>query len=212
MKKQIEPLESISEIRSMMERSSRFLSLNGLSGVFAGIFALLGAYAAYSYRNHSILSGYYSREISVMNIGCTIANYIFFIADAGIVLLASVSVAFILSKSKARKSGHIFWDSVAKRLLINLLIPLVSGGMFCMILLLHGFVGLIAPTMLIFYGLALINASKYTYNDIRFLGLLEVAVGLIASIWIGFGLLFWAIGFGIAHIIYGVIMYYKYER
>ncbi len=212
MKNIEEPLETLSEIRSMMERSSRFISLNGLSGVFSGIFALIGAYAGHLYlTNHFKHFGPVS-EFSNYSIAGIVTTYFFFFIDAFLVLMASIFVAMFLSISKARKNGLTFWDNTARRLLINLLIPLITGGFFCLILLTHGIVGLIAPVMLIFYGLALINASKYTYNDIRFLGLIEVLMGLLASVWIGYGLIFWAIGFGIIHIIYGVIMFYKYER
>ncbi len=211
MKNIEEPLETLSEIRSMMERSSRFISLNGLSGVFSGIFALIGAYVGHLYLNQF---NHFdpAPEFSINSIGSFVSTYFFFFMEAFLVLMASIFVALLLSITKARKNGLTFWDNTAKRLLINLLIPLITGGLFCLILLMHGIVGLVAPVMLIFYGLALINASKYTYNDIRFLGLIEVLIGLLASVWTGYGLIFWAIGFGIIHIIYGVIMYFKYER
>jgi hypothetical protein len=44
------------------------------------------------------------------------------------------------------------------------------------------------------------------------LGICEIGLGLIASIYMGYGLLFWAVGFGVLHIIYGIVMYMKYER
>jgi len=71
---------------------------------------------------------------------------------------------------------------------------------------------LIAPVMLVFYGLALINASKYTLNDIRYLGYAETVIGLIACFFVDYGLLAWTIGFGALHIIYGLMMFYKYEK
>jgi len=212
MKNESEHLETLSEIRSLMERSSRFISLNGFAGVFAGTFALIGAYAAYKYLHlHFFQPNYY--QYSVTTEGArNIQFYIFFLTDALLVLLASLGVATILTVRKARKKGLKLWDNTGKRLLYNMLIPLIGGGAFCLIMGYHGFPGLVAPATLLFYGLALINASKYTYNDIRYLGLIEVGVGLAAAIWIGYGLLFWAFGFGVMHIIYGIIMYYKYER
>lgn len=206
MKKQTEPLETLSEIRSLMERSSRFISLNGLSGVFAGVFALIGAGVAYLYLNDNPLIELYTPGLSESSF------LVFFIADAFLVLFASVSAAVFFSVRKAHRKGLKIWDATARRLLINLLIPLSAGGIFCLILLYHGVGGLIAPATLIFYGLALINAGKYTYNDIRYLGMVELALGLIASFWVGYGLFFWSVGFGLVHIVYGVTMYYKYER
>ncbi len=210
MNTQSQHLETLSEIRSIMERSTRFISLNGLAGVFAGIFALLGALAAYYYLDLNISSSanYRYESSGIVNT----SFYIFFFIDALLVLAASILVAVYLSVRKARKKGLKVWDNTAKRVLLNMLVPLASGGLFCLILLYHEYFGLIAPATLVFYGLALFNTSKYTYSDIRVLGLIEIILGLISSVWIGYGLLFWAIGFGVVHIIYGIILYYKYEQ
>ena len=196
----------------MMERSTRFISLNGFSGVFAGIFALLGALAAYLFFNISFSNPRYYDYATTPEGTANIPFYVFFFTDALFVLVLSISVAVYLSIRKSKKKGVKIWDSSAKRVLINMLIPLVGGGLFCLLLVYNGYVGLVAPSTLIFYGLALINTSKYTYDDIRYLGILELFIGLLATLWIGYGLLFWAIGFGVLHIVYGIIMYYKYER
>lgn len=207
-----EQLKALSDIRNMMERSSRFISLSGLSGVFAGIYALIGAYTAYNYMHQEI------GMISRLSYGAeTIATgvnrfYPFFFLDAGLVLSAAFITGFYFTRRKARKAGLKMWDGIAYRLMLNLLIPLAAGGIFCLILLSHGLVGLIAPSTLLFYGLALLNASKYTFNDIRYLGMCEIILGLLSAYDIGNGLLYWALGFGILHIIYGTLMYFKYER
>jgi hypothetical protein len=70
----------------------------------------------------------------------------------------------------------------------------------------------VAPATLVFYGLALVNGSKYTLNDIRNIGYLEAGLGVVSMFVPGYGLWFWALGFGVLHIVYGVTMYYKYER
>ena len=72
--------------------------------------------------------------------------------------------------------------------------------------------GLVAPTTLLFYGLALYNAGKYTLDEIRYLGVSEIILGLLGCIFIGYGLMFWALGFGVLHIVYGFMMWWKYER
>ena len=69
-----------------------------------------------------------------------------------------------------------------------------------------------APASLIFYGISLVNASKYTLTDIRYLGVMEIILGLINTQFIDYGLYFWATGFGLLHIIYGAMMWWKYER
>jgi hypothetical protein len=213
MNKQNEQLEALTEIRSMMERSSRFISLSGLSGVFAGIFALIGAAAAYKYlyMDSVSLAEYYKRAFDSSG-EPNIPFYLFFAINGGCVLIASLAVAIFLTVRKAKQKGQNIWDATARRVMINLMIPLATGGLFCLVLLFHHQLTLIPSATLIFYGLALLNASKYTLNDIRYLGISEIIIGLIASVYLVGGLFFWAIGFGVLHIVYGTVMYYKYEK
>jgi hypothetical protein len=213
---QKEQLGHLSEIRNLMEKSSRFLSLSGLSGIFAGIYALLGAYLVYS--DFHILSSNtarvsYSEFISANSGNDSVILKIqsLFIIGA-IVLLLSLVTGYIFTSRKAKKQNLNVWDSTTKRMVVSLSIPLIAGGIFCLILIKHEVVGLIAPATLIFYGLALLNASKYTFNDIKYLGVLEIVLGLVSAYYIGRGLLFWAVGFGVLHIVYGTVMYYRYDQ
>ncbi|CAN5531210.1 hypothetical protein BH11BAC1_BH11BAC1_29050 [soil metagenome] len=206
-----EHLKTLSDIRSLMERSSRFLSLSGLSGIFIGIYALTGATVTWWYLgNHFETTNYHNLVAEQVEIYKPYLPFLVGIASA--VLLISLLTGYILTQRLTKKKGLKIWDATAKRMLINLLIPLVAGGIFCLLLLFHHHLGLVAPSMLIFYGLALLNAGKYTFNDIRYLGLIEITIGLIAAVDQGYGLVFWAIGFGIMHILYGITMYFKYER
>ncbi|MBI9040584.1 hypothetical protein [Lutibacter sp.] len=199
-------LKDILEIKSIMNKSSRFISLSGLSGILAGIYALAGAIAA-----NYIISNYQIADSPVSVIPISYLEYIL-ISIALLVLALSVISAFILSSKKAKKSGEKLWDATSKRLLINFSIPLFTGGAFSIILYQFGLIGLIAPTTLIFYGLACVNASKYTLGDIRYLGVLNILIGLISTQFIGYGLYFWGFGFGVLHIIYGIVLYNKYDK
>ena len=194
-------IEDIAEIKDIMERSSRFISLSGLSGVIAGIVALIAVYLAYDlvYVDQDYL-GYRSAQLNSDTIFQLLA-----IASGAIVL--SIGIAVFLTNRKAVRIGQSIYDYNAKRLVVNMLIPLVTGGILCLVLLLRGYLVLLAPLTLIFYGLALVNASKYTVVSMRNLGLVEIVLGLIATIYAGYGLLFWGVGFGLVHIVYGIIMY-----
>lgn len=199
-------LKDISEIKKMMQKSSKFISLSGLSGVLAGIYALVGAYLAkFVLANYNYLS---QRKNSIN------VNEIQFklILIAIIVALLSIITAFFLTKKKASKQGVNIWDATTKQLLFNFLVPLFTGGIFSLSLLNLGFYGFVAPATLIFYGLALFSADKYTIGNIKYLGIAEIILGLISLNFIGYGLYFWAIGFGVFHIIYGTIMYFKYDK
>lgn len=200
-------LSDISEIRNIMERSSRVLTLSGLSGVFIGCYALIGAYLGYR-----II--YFSDEIIYSSLERkTVSDNIFLlILILGGIFTLSIATALYFSNRKARKSNVKFWGRPTRLLVINLLIPLIAGGVLVLILFLKGAIGLIAPITLIFYGLALINAGKYTFDELKYLGLGEIILGLCSAYFIGYGLIFWALGFGVLHIIYGGLMYLKYEK
>jgi hypothetical protein len=206
-----EHLDTLTEIRSLMERSSRCLSLSGISGISAGIIAILGAISVSVYHGTSIFSSAWERTYT--DGGMLNENtMLFYIAVAAAVLILAVSFSVFFTIRKAKKNNLNVWDSTTKRMLVSLLIPLGTGGIFCMILLSDWYTALIAPSMLIFYGLALNNASKYAIGNAEYLGGAEIILGLIALLLPGYGLLVWVIGFGVLHIIYGVYMYIKYEK
>ena len=204
-------LQDLSEIKQMMHRSSRFISLSGLAGVFAGCYAIIGAIIAkmllsdgtpaYFENNDLVTTGHITAELMNQLVAVAVA-----------VLILAIGTAIYLTTRKARKNGQKIWDSTSKRLVVNFFAPLLAGGLFCLVLLQYGLIGLIGPCMLIFYGLALIHASKYTFADLRSLGYANLVLGLIATQFIGYGLYFWAVGFGLFHIIYGIWMHNKYDR
>lgn len=197
--------KDLASIRSMMERSAKFISLSGLSGVLAGVYALIGAAAAY-YVAHYPVSPLAFRQYSISDRFSTL------VLIAALVLAASLTTGLLLSKRKAKKHGLKFWTPSSQRLFLNLAIPLVTGGIFILIMLFTGHFGLAAPASLVFYGLALIQASSNTFDEIRYLGFSEIILGLIAAAIPGYGLIFWALGFGVLHIVYGGIMYNKYDK
>jgi len=210
MKSDTKSIEDIKAIRKIMEESSRFLSLSGLSGVFAGVTAIAGALVAYFFilENGSFHYDEYLRNLPAEE---TFSIRWQLIAVAALVLLLSVLFALYFSIKKAKREGKKFLTPISKRLLINLLIPLATGGVFTIVLLVQNNIQLIVPCFLIFYGLALVNAGKFTFGEIFYLGILEIITGLVSAFIPGWGLIFWIFGFGVLHIIYGLAMYRKYE-
>ena len=212
MDKRNEHLKALSDIRSLMERSTRFISLSGLSGVSAGIFALLGAALVFYYFDVSPFEGRRYYSIDPQHYLWGVPPLKFMISVAVGVFLFALAFASYFTIRKAKAKGQKVWDRTSLRLLINMVLPLLAGGIFCIALMKHHEFGLVAPATLVFYGLACINASKYTLNEIRNLGIAEVALGLFGMFYPGLGLELWAIGFGFLHIAYGTLMYYKYDR
>lgn len=194
-------LKEISEIKNLMNRSSRFISLSGLSGIFAGIYALVGAGVAYLYfipeGEYLILDSWNFK----MLVGILIT-----------VAVLSVVTAYLLTTRKAKANNVKIWDDTTKRLLLNFMIPLVTGGIYILIKLNSQHYGLTAALMLIFYGLALVNASKYTIGNVKYLGYVEIIAGLLCAALPGYGFYFWVFGFGVMHIIYGSLMYVQEKK
>jgi len=211
MENNLSSSDDLKTIRKIMEESSRFLSLSGLSGIFAGLFAIAGAFVAWFFILHKgtiqyddVLSSLYGNSSSLP--GWQL------IADALVVLVLSLLFSLWFSARRARKAGRILWTPVTKRLLVNFSVPLITGGLFVIILLIENHSELVIPGLLVFYGLALLNAGKFTYGEVFYLGLLEIITGLISAVLFKYGIWFWVFGFGALHIVYGLIMYRRYER
>lgn len=200
-------LNDLKDIKEMMSKSSQFISLSGLSGVLAGIYALIGAYLAYQtiYFDTSTSATYANLIISENAV-----IKLFIIALS--VLLLSIATGILLSLKKAKESNDSIWNAISKRLVINFMIPLAVGGYMGLYLIEKEIFSLLTPLTLIFYGLACVNASKYTLGDVRYLGLTMIALGIINTFFIGYGLIFGALGFGVCHIFYGGMMWFKYDR
>ena len=205
-----DPLAQLTEIRAIMERSSRFLSLSGLSGVGAGVVALAGATVGHFY-----LQSYYSDGYLQLMQGSAQERRSalpFLLLLAGVMIGVALLVAFFFTQRRTKHNGQVLWSAPARRLALALAVPLVTGGLFCLRLFLGGDAAMVVPGLLVFYGLALLNASKYTLDEIRWLGLTQIGLGLLCMLLPGWGLIFFALGFGVGHIGYGLVMYNRYER
>jgi hypothetical protein len=199
-------LNDLKDIKEMMSKSSQFISLSGLSGVLAGFYALIGAYMAYKTIYFDTSTDSYASLVISENA----VIKLFFIALS--VLVLSIATGILLSLKKARKSNDSIWNATSKRLVINFMIPLAVGGYMGLYLIEKEIFSLLTPLTLIFYGLACVNASKYTLGDVRYLGLTMILLGIANTFFVGYGLLFGALGFGVCHIFYGGMMWFKYDR
>ncbi|WP_430613586.1 hypothetical protein [Flavobacterium sp. JP2137] len=198
--------DDLAHIREMMERSSRFISLSGLSGIVAGCLGLFGAAGAYGLMRQSGMD-YFDKGGKTYD--ALLGQQLLLLALAVLILAVLFGVYFTVAKS--RRLDLPIWTSTTKKMVVSLLIPLIAGAFFCAALFVNNHFELIAPSLLVFYGLALINVEKYTYSDVKILGLLELSLGLIAGFIPGLGLVFWALGFGVLHLLYGLILYKKYN-
>lgn len=201
-----EAVQDLKTIKDIMERSVRFSSLSGLSGILAGCYACIGAYLGYKliyvdntrlgYRELYINDGHVLYQLTVI---------------ALVVFALSVTTGFIFTYRKAKKDRRKLWDKSAKLTMANFMVPFVTGALFILAMFMRGHYGMVAPATLIVYGISLFSASKYTPPEIRLLGIVQCTLGVLCSFIPGYGIVFWTLGFGVAHIVYGWIMYRKYE-
>jgi hypothetical protein len=205
-----DPLAQLTEIRAIMERSSRFLSLSGLSGVAAGVVALAGVAVAHFYLQSNHVGGF--PQLIQGPVEERRAALPFLLLLTGVMIGAGLLVAFYFTQRRTRHDGQVLWSAPARRLAAALAVPLVAGGLFCLALYLSRNAEMVVPGLLVFYGLALFNASKFTLDEIRWLGLTQIGLGLVNMLIPGLGLVFFALGFGVGHIGYGLVMYNRYER
>ena len=212
MTSQHQSLDTLQDIKRMMERSSRFISLSGWSGVSAGICALIGAWfannALATFLGGDVEQFYTKTPIIISRI--QVFRELVIIAICTFV--AAFISAFFFTWLRSRKQKTPLWDRTVQRLMWNTILPLGIGGIVVWRCLELGYFEMIAPGCLIFYGLALVNASKYTLGEIRYLGYGQLILGVINLYSLGLGLYLWAIGFGVLHIVYGLVMWWKYER
>lgn len=203
-----EIFSTLSDIRKMMEKSSKFLSLNGLSAILVGIYACTGAVIAYLFLGDSSYTG------TIPMLRVSTPQELYTLTLWAILLIAlCLGTVFMMCRRKARSMNQrLHFDHTAQRLLLNFFLPLVAGGVLCLSLISQHHDGLTSSIMLIFYGIALINASAYTYSNTKYLGYAELVLGLADSFAEGYSLLFWVTGFGFFHIIYGILFYLKYDR
>lgn len=205
-------LEQLKEIKSMMEKSSRFISLSGWSGVAAGTAALIGAILAYPYVNmgrQETLGEVYPNKgyDSVMAYLFHPLSYI----AIGTFLTAMIS-AFIFTYIKSQKQKINIWGSMSRKVAFHFLVPFGAGTLFITYLITRSDFIYIAPLSLIIYGISLFSVYKFTIKETLYLALSIILLGLGNLVLPGYSFIFWTLGFGVSHIIYGVYMWNKYDR
>ncbi|MCU0395358.1 MAG: hypothetical protein MUF29_05590 [Chitinophagaceae bacterium] len=205
MNKEQDYIRDLAEIRSMMERSSRFLSLSGWAGIMAGIYALVGAYVAHTF--------YHFDPANIQQHGKGLpADLEPVVTLATVILVLSVGTAAFLSYRRSLKRKESFWNGTSRRMVNAMAVPLVAGGLLCLVVLSAGPIAWLVPLTLLFYGLSLHSAGNYTFREVQHLGLIQIGLGLLSAWQVEYSLLLWATGFGLMHIVYGIYLYVKYER
>lgn len=203
MKEKQDYLRDLTEIRSMMERSSKFLSLSGWAGIMAGVYAFAGAHIAFWHLGFNPHEVFYSYDAESLR---------YLIILGIIILVLAISNAVVVSRQKAKKKGESAWNPVSKKMLSDMAVPLLAGGFLLLVFIARGMLGLLIPATLIFYGLALHNGGRYTFSEIRILGIAQILLGLSSIYYMEYSIFIWSAGFGAVHVLYGIYMFFRYGK
>ncbi|SDM64313.1 hypothetical protein SAMN05421823_11818 [Catalinimonas alkaloidigena] len=203
----MDPLDTLHEIRQLMERTTRFTSLSGRAGMGVGVCALVGmAVLGWHFRSHHLsYTQFMQGELPAASVRWVVG------VMSG-VFICAVASTFYFTFRNAQGTGQSLWQRQGQRFWLSLALPLTIGGAFCGALVYHGLFALLAPASLLFYGLALLHSSRYTFRGIRYLGWGEVLLGLASCFWIEQAPWCWTLGFGVLHILYGGTLFYTTER
>lgn len=203
MKEKQDYLRDLTEIRSMMERSSKFLSLSGWAGIMAGVYAFAGAHIAFwhlGFNPHEVFYPYDAESL----------RYLIILGI--IILVLAISNAVVVSRQNAKKKGESAWNPVSRKMLSDMAVPLLAGGFLLLVFIARGMLGLLIPATLIFYGLALHNGGRYTFAEIRILGIAQILLGLSSIYYMEYSIFIWSAGFGAVHVLYGIYMFFRYGK
>lgn len=193
-------LKDLYEINSIIDRSKRYTSISGVSIGIAGVFAIIGLFMA-----NGVLKGEFGNfTTSQRELVCM---YIF-----GLVLVLSLLVMFILSSFKSVKSGEKIWNDKALKCLYSFFYPIATGGILSFLSYQNQQSDVVLSIQLIFYGLACIAGSPFSFKEFKWLGIGCLILGITSVVFPYYNLIFWGIGFGLFNIGYGLYIHFKYEK
>jgi len=204
-------------MKKSLEQSSRFISLSGLSGVFVGFCGLLGTYIMHylirgddTKSDKEMLNIISSFDYYNLSVHVFVGEHLIFLAIYTVIF--AILFAFYLTLRRSKRENHPIWDIHIQKQLSTLSIPLIVGLIFVIKLVASANYPLIVPSLLLFYGIALVNIRGLTNGDIGYLGYAFIVLGIV-NLWLeGWGILFFGFGFGVLHIIYGTVTFIIYER
>lgn len=210
--KEKEVKKTLSDIRDMMSKSSRFQSVSGYSIVVVGLLAAVASLitAVFIGVENGFPCSEKLQHFAVMDTAVRTKS----IAITGMVLFAlSLLTVFFFAYIKSKRHQLRFaFDKRMGQMLLDFFIPLAVGGVLSIVLVMQQHYGLTSSIMLIFYGLALVNCSHYTYPVFRYLGYVELLLGIIDCFTMSHALLTWFLGFSVAHIVFGIVYILLFDR
>ena len=202
--------QTLDDIRDMMSKSSRFQAISGYSIIIVGLYAAVAAAIAAALVGAVNLFPFFENIDATLNTPAKI-RLATIIALSLFTLSLLTVFAMAIAKSK-RHNLRFAFDKRMRQMLTDFFLPLAAGGLVSIALIMQQHYGLTSSIMLLFYGLALVNSSHYTYPALRWLGYTELALGIADCLTVKHAILFWFLGFSVMHIIFGIVYVIMFER
>jgi hypothetical protein len=186
-----------------MQQNINPFSLKRYSGILIGLYGL-----AVVYLINILTSGEQSGielvsqlPLLFLQIGVTVIALVF--------IVISLVTLWIRAKRTVRKNDQKLWSIFTRKIrwqtLISLLIILIIIIMISNI----GYFSLTTPLSLFFYGLFLLNLSRFSSIGLRYLSLAEIILAITSYFIYDKEIIFLALGFGFLPILYGIATFIK---
>lgn len=192
--------ENLRVIRELMERSTRYSTFSGLSGICAGLFSILGCLV----QRFWVLSLPASERLVAFTINWTL------------VIALTIGADFFLTKRKAPLVGKTILSRLGRQMVVASAPGLLTGALLTLFLLQQGHMDQVYPVWMLSYGSAVCAVGLFSQKEVGRLGrafltagALTLALGLLTALQpyiASLGLFITALTFGGFHIAYGLIV------
>ena len=180
--------ENLRVIRALMERSTKFSTFSGLSGVCAGMASIIGC----------IITRLYIPDPGAFPVQ--------FLALWSTVIVIAVGADYLLMKRRAAQVGKRVLSRLGKQMVIASVPGLGTGAIVTFYLLQHHLLGSVYPFWMLAYGLAVSATGLFSQREVSLLGVAFLIAGAACLFATGIGLPMMAVTFGGFHIVYGLAM------
>lgn len=189
--------ENLRVIRDLMERSTKYSTFSGLSGVLAGTASITGCIVTH------LLQRRFPDPASFR---------IPFLLTWSLVILCAIGGDFLLTKRRATRVGKRIVSRLGKQMVIASAPGLGTGALLTLYFLSHNLLADIFPMWMLAYGIAVCAVGLFSQREVSWLGAAFLAAGTITLLLPLFGLtalpalglIMMAVTFGGFHIVYGI--------
>jgi hypothetical protein len=194
-----EARENLRVIRQTMERSTKYSTLSGLSGVLIGLAAIAGVLAT------NWLTGDAPPGASVYRHPSALA--LVWVS----VLVMAVAIDFACNKRRAARVGKHVVSPLGAHIVLAALPAFLAGGVLTLFFYQHALLYYVWGVWMLSYGLAISAVGLFSVKPVLALGAAFVLAGAVTLLLpLPYHLYMMALTFGGFHIGYGVVMARKH--